>query len=298
MRAAPVKWLLERFAGIDRRRQMPPFATETFESWFRKRRPNSAAANGSREAQAGAPPRSRPQVVLFHDCFMNYNYPQTGQAAAELLEAAGFEVLLADKQCCGRPMISKGLIENARTVARQNVAALGPYVEKGIPVLGCEPSCLLTLRDEYVDLLQGPAVEKLASNSWMVDEFLVKQNREGKLNLKFQQQAKKVLFHGHCHQKAHIGSAPSLQALQLVPGLDVTEINSGCCGMAGSFGFEKEHYDISEKIGAERLFPAVEKAGAGAEVAVTGVSCRQQIDHFTSRTPRHVVEVLRDALSR
>jgi FAD/FMN-containing dehydrogenase/Fe-S oxidoreductase len=298
MRAAPVKWLLERFAGIDRRRQMPPFASQTFESWFRSRRGNGADASGSSNGQAAAPSHSRPQVVLFHDCFMNYNYPQTGQAAAELLEAAGFEVLLADKQCCGRPMISKGLIEDARQVAQQNVAALGPYVEKGIPVLGCEPSCLLTLRDEYLDLLQGPAVEKLASSSWMVDEFLVQQNREGKLKLTFQQQSKKVLFHGHCHQKAHIGSAPSLQALKLVPGLEVAEINSGCCGMAGSFGFEKEHYDISEKIGAERLFPAVEKAGAGAEVAVTGVSCRQQIDHFTSRTPRHVVEVLRDALSR
>jgi Fe-S oxidoreductase len=229
---------------------------------------------------------------------MNYNYPRTGQAATELLEAAGFEVVLAEKQCCGRPMISKGLIEEARVLGRQNVAALGPYVEKGIPVLGCEPSCLLTLRDEYLDLLQGAAVQKLAAGSWMVDEFLVKKNREGKLNLAFEKQAKTVLFHGHCHQKAHIGSGPSLQALKLVPGLEVTEINSGCCGMAGSFGFEREHYDISEKIGAERLFPAVEKASAATEVAVTGVSCRQQIVHFTSRTPRHVVEVLRDALPR
>jgi Fe-S oxidoreductase len=190
------------------------------------------------------------------------------------------------------------LIEDARVVAKQNVAALAPYVDKGIPVLGCEPSCLLTLRDEYLDLMKGPAVEKLASHSWMVDDFLVNQSREGKLNLAFQPQAKKVLFHGHCHQKAHIGSAPSLQALRLVPGLEVAEVNSGCCGMAGSFGFEKEHYDISEKIGGERLFPAVESADAATEIAVTGVSCRQQIDHFTRRTPRHVVEVLRDALSR
>jgi FAD/FMN-containing dehydrogenase/Fe-S oxidoreductase len=298
LRAAPVKWLFDRLFGIDRRRQMPPFAPETFESWFRKRSRKGTAASGSSQRHAGGPPQPRPQVVLFHDCFMNYNYPRTGQAATELLEAAGFEVILADKQCCGRPMISKGLIEEARALARENVAALGPYVEKGIPVLGCEPSCLLTLRDEYLDLLQGTAVEKLASGSWMVDEFLVNQNREGKLNLAFQEQKKKVLFHGHCHQKAHIGSAPSLQALQLVPGLQVSEANSGCCGMAGSFGFEKEHYDISEKIGAERLFPAVENASADTEVAVTGVSCRQQIDHFTSRKPRHVVEVLRDALPR
>jgi FAD/FMN-containing dehydrogenase/Fe-S oxidoreductase len=296
LRAAPLKWVMERFFGIDRRRQMPPFASETFESWFRRRPRNPVPANGTSKGQAGTV--SRPQVVLFHDCFMNYNYPRTGQAAAELLEAAGFEVLLAEKQCCGRPMISKGLIEDARQVARQNVASLGPYAAKGIPILGCEPSCLLTLRDEYLDLLQGTEVQKLAANSWMVDEFLVNKQREGKLNLAFQQQAKKVLFHGHCHQKAHIGSAPSVQALKLVPGLQVAEINSGCCGMAGSFGFEKEHYEISEKIGSERLFPAVEKAGAADEIAITGVSCRQQIDHFTRRTPRHVVEILRDALAR
>jgi Fe-S oxidoreductase len=228
---------------------------------------------------------------------MNYNYPRTGQAATELLEAAGFEVVLAEKRCCGRPMISKGLIEDARAVSRQNVDALASYAEKGIPILGCEPSCLLTLRDEYLDLLQGTGVRKLATNSWMVDEFLVSKQREGKLDLAFKQQAKKVLFHGHCHQKAHIGSAPSLQALKLVPGLQVAEINSGCCGMAGSFGFEKEHYEISEKIGSERLFPAVEKAASGDEIAVTGVSCRQQIDHFTGRAPRHVVEILRDALA-
>jgi Fe-S oxidoreductase len=126
----------------------------------------------------------------------------------------------------------------------------------------------------------------------------VKAKKEGKLNLPFREQTKKVLFHGHCHQKAHIGSGPSLQALRLVPGLEVAEVNSGCCGMAGSFGFEKEHYDISQKIGSERLFPAVEKAGADTEIAISGVSCRQQIDHFTHRQPRHVVEVLRDALPR
>ena len=196
-------------------------------------------------------------------------------------------------------MISKGLIEDARAVARQNVTALGPYVEKGIPVLGCEPSCLLTLRDEYLDLLKGRRGRETGRR--LLDGGRVFGQHEPRRQAAiwcFNEQKKKVLFHGHCHQKAHIGSAPSLQALRLVPGLEVAEINSGCCGMAGSFGFEKEHYDISEKIGAERLFPAVDKASADTEVAVTGVSCRQQIDHFTSRTPRHVVEVLRDALPR
>ena len=130
----------------------------------------------------------------------------------------------------------------------------------------------------------------------MVDEFLVRLSREGKLNLRFRPQTGAVLFHGHCHQKAHIGSAPSLDALRLAPGLSVSEVNSGCCGMAGSFGFEKEHYGISEKIGRERLFPAVEKAGSETEIAVTGVSCRQQVAHLAGRRARHPAQVLRNAL--
>jgi Fe-S oxidoreductase len=156
---------------------------------------------------------------------------------------------------------------------------------------------LLTLRDEYLDLVSGEAVKKVAANSWMVDEFLVRQQKAGKLNLRFKEESKTVLFHGHCHQKAHIGSAPSIEALRLAPGLQVSEVNSGCCGMAGSFGFEKEHYEISETIARQRLIPAIEKSDPDTQVAISGVSCRQQISHFTQRTPRHVVEVLRDALA-
>jgi Fe-S oxidoreductase len=233
-------------------------------------------------------------VALFNDCFTNYNYPEVGRAAVELLEAAGYEVLLAEKVCCGRPMISKGLLEDARGQAEQNVRLLGRYAKDKIPVLGVEPSCLLTLRDEYLEMGQGEAAERVAANAFMVDEFLVEQNRQGKLDLKLKP-LKGVLLHGHCHQKAHIGTAPTLEALRLIPDCQIDEVNSGCCGMAGSFGFEKEHYEVSEKIGRERLFPAVEAAGNETEIAVTGVSCRQQIAHFTKRRPRHVIEILRDA---
>ncbi len=289
MRLGPVKWLLERVAGIDRRRQMPPFAAETFRDWF-QRRPRGAKG-------AGGP------VVLFDDCFMNYNYPEVGRAAAEVLEKAGFEVILAEKQCCGRPMISKGLLEDARRLAEANVQALKPYAAEGIPILGCEPSCLLTFRDEYADLVSGPEVEQVAAKCRMVDEFLVEKSEQGELDLPFPKRAEdearevlNVLFHGHCHQKAHIGSAPSVKAMRLAPDLNVSEVDSGCCGMAGSFGFEAEHYDLSKKIGGQRLFPAVEAAGPETEIAVSGVSCRQQIGHFTGRRPKHVVEILRDAL--
>ena len=284
LRAAPVKWLLDRWLGIDARRRLPPFAKPDFETWFHRIRHKPAG-------------NSRPKVVLFHDCFMTYNYPRVGRAATELLEQAGYEVVLAHKKCCGRPMISHGLIEQARQAAQHNVRVLEPYVAEGIPVLGCEPSCLLTLRDEYPDLMKGSAVEKVAAGSFLVDEFLVGLSRQDKLKLRFRPAAKQVLFHGHCHQKAQVGTADSLGALGLIPQCEVTEVDSGCCGMAGSFGFESEHYELSETIARQRLIPAVEAASQETEIAVAGVSCRQQISHFTDREPRHVVEILRDALA-
>ena len=280
LKLGPVKAINEAVLGIDRRRDLPPFASETLDAWFGKR-----GTSGTGGGQ---------QVALFNDCFTNYNYPEVGKAAVELLEAGGYEVVLAEKVCCGRPMISKGLLDDARGQAEQNVRLLSRYAKAGIPVLGVEPSCLLTLRDEYHDLVAGDDTKQVAENAWMVDEFLVEQNREGSLGLNLKP-VKNVLLHGHCHQKAHIGTAPTLEALRMIPDCQVEEVNSGCCGMAGSFGFEKEHYDISESIGRERLFPAVEAASPDTEIAVTGVSCRQQISHFTERRPRHVLEILRDA---
>ena len=280
---APVRKLNEAILGVDARRRLPPFAAQTFTAWFSKR----SSGNGT---------GSKPQVALFADCFMNWNYPEVGRAAVAVLEACGYEVVLAEKTCCQRPAISKGMLEDARAGAEKNVALLARYADEKIPVVGCEPSCLLTLRDDYLDLVKGDKVEKVASNAWLVDELLVAQAKAGKLVSPFRDKVKRALLHGHCHQKAHIGSAPSIAALELIPGCQVAEINSGCCGMAGSFGFEKEHYDISEKIGRERLFPAVDGADAETAIVVTGVSCRQQIGHFTTRQPRHVVEVLADAL--
>lgn len=276
MGLGPVKSLLERVAGVDARRTMPPFAEQTLEKWFRSRTPK----------------RSDKKVALFNDCFTNYNYPAQGRAAVELLEAAGYEVLLPKKACCGRPAISKGLLREGRGLAEENVELLADLADQDVPVVGCEPSCIMTLRDDYLDLVSGDDVKKLAANAWMVDEFLAARHSE----LPLAAGPKAVLLHGHCHQKAHIGTASTLKALNMIPDCRVSEINSGCCGMAGSFGFERSHYDISEKIGRERLFPAVDEADPDTEIAVTGVSCRQQIGHFTDRRPKHVVEILRDCL--
>ncbi len=275
--------ILEKCFGIASARKFPPFSRETFTDWFRKR--------------PASPKKRRTQkVVLFHDCFMTYNYPQVGRAAVELLEDAGCEVLLVEKVCCGRPMISKGLVKEARRCARHNVGLLKHYANQGVVIVGCEPSCLFTLRDEYPDLLNGEAARTVAGKSLMVEEFLIQLVEGGHWAPRPHSGGKQLLLHGHCHQKAHIGMRPLLRCLREFGGFQVTEVDSGCCGMAGSFGFEKEHYPLSLAIGQRRLFPAVEAAGPGVEIVAAGVSCRQQIEHGTRRIVRHPVELLREIL--
>ncbi len=281
--SAPARWILDRVLGIHPNRHLPPFASQTFDRWF-------ASRNG-RRARA-----SQGSVVLFNDCYMTYNYPEIGKAAVKVLEAAGFEVILAEKKCCGRPMISKGLVLEAKRNAADNVGRLSPFVARGVPIVGCEPSCILTFRDEYPDLLDDPRVGELAKQTFMIEEFLAGLHGRGALNLPWRNGARSLLLHGHCHQKALIGSAPSLQMLRMLPEAEVEEVDSGCCGMAGSFGYEEEHYDLSLAIGGRRLFPAVKAKGPEWEVVAAGVSCRQQIAHGTGRRARHLIEILADAL--
>ncbi len=274
---------LHRVGGIHPNRSLPPQASQTFPRWFRSRQ-------ATRE-------KATKQVVLFNDTFMNYNYPQVGKAAVAILEQAGYSVTLADPLCCGRPMISKGLLSQAASNARGNVERLYSYAQQGIPIVGCEPSCLLTLKDEYPDLVRDEKAKSVAENSYMIDEFLMLLHEKGELDLSFSGTQKNVQFHGHCHQKALMGTRHSMDLLRLPPGYNVEEINAGCCGMAGSFGYEAEHYDVSMDIGRLQLFPAVEAKDGSWEVAVMGVSCRQQIEHGTGRRSRHVIEVLQDALA-
>ena len=277
------KLIASTMLGIHPRRRLPAFARETFSRWFRSR-PGQAT---TRENTA----------VLLNDTYMNYNFPEVGRATVALLEAAGFNVELADTSCCGRPMISKGMLDAAADHAARNVARLHAYAAQGIPIIGCEPSCLLTLRDEYPQLAPGPQAEAVAKNSFLIDEFLVKLKAEGRLSLEFKDLEKKLLFHAHCHQRSLAGTASSLDALRLPPGYQVELTNAGCCGMAGSFGYEKEHYDLSMAIGGQALFPAVNAKGPEWEIAVMGVSCREQIEHGAGRKTRHLAEVLADALA-
>ena len=198
------------------------------------------------------------KVVLFHDTFINFNYPEIGKATTTLLEAAGYEVELAERQCCGRPMISKGLPEEARANAAFNVGQLELFVEQGYSIVGCEPSCILTFRDEYPDLLKGHAVASCCRSVFPARR-VHRSRKEGRADGSWisRSRSAKALIHGHCHEKALIGSRFLKEAMALA--YHVEEIDSGCCGMAGSFGFEKEHYDVSMAIGQRRLFPAVEQ---------------------------------------
>ncbi len=280
----PLSRIVRQRLGLAPERPIPEFAAEPFDVWFRKRPRNGGAPNG--------------RVVLFHDTFMTYNQPSIGQAAVRVLEAAGYEPILVERRkCCGRPMISKGLLKEAKANAEHNIDLLAPYAEAGIPIVGTEPSCLLTLRDEYPELADDPRAGIVAENSFLIEEFVVKLLDEGRLNLQFNgKRPEKVLVHGHCHQKALVGTGPTLRMLGLM-GCEVEEVDSGCCGMAGAFGFEAEHYDMSMKIGNLRLLPAVRSAASTTAIAAAGISCRQQISHGAGRTARHPIEILADALA-
>jgi FAD/FMN-containing dehydrogenase/Fe-S oxidoreductase len=289
------KMMSQMLLGIHPKRNPPKFVRNTFAKWF-KARGNPPQSPFTKERGSTGSLVGVDTVVLLNDTYMNYNYPEIGKAAVALLEAAGLNVVLSDTECCGRPMISKGLLDDATKNAVANIDQLHAYAEQGIPVIGCEPSCLLTFRDEYPELVRDERAKKVADNSFMIDEFLIKLQEEGKLELNLGKLEKKVLFQAHCHQKADMGTATSMAALRLASGYQVELINAGCCGMAGSFGYEKEHYDISMKIGEEALFPAIRAKDNDWEIAVMGVSCRQQVEDGTGRKARHLVEVLADAL--
>jgi FAD/FMN-containing dehydrogenase/Fe-S oxidoreductase len=275
--STPNRWLMDIIAGIDRRRPLPQFASESFEDWFRVHKPEGDGPKGD--------------VVLFHDTFNNYNTPNVAIAATRFLEKSSYRVLLVDKKCCGRPMISKGMLGQAKENAAWNVAQLAPYAEKGTPIVGLEPSCLLKLRDEYPEFVRTEAARQVAQHSFLLEEFVMREVNAGRLSLGAHGQGKKVLLHSHCHQKALVGSAPTIAMLKAA-GYEVSEADTGCCGMAGSFGFEKEHYDLSVKIGNRRLASAVKAASVDIEVVAPGISCRQQIDHLAARKAKHPAELL------
>jgi Fe-S oxidoreductase len=275
------KWLLEKTSGIDRRRTLPTFVYNHFRKWFREH---------------PIDPRSgrRGPVVLIDDCFTTYNNPEVGIAAVRVLEASGYRVILAGLRCCGRPAISKGLLRLGRDLARQNLEKLSPLARQGIPILGCEPSCLVTLVDEYRDFRLGPAADLVARQCSLVEAFLADPARAPDLAL--QPLKGQVLVHGHCQQKATFGMAGTLAALKRIPGLQVQELDSGCCGMAGSFGYELGHYDVSTALANRVLLPAA-AANPDARLVAPGFSCRSQVHGLAGIHAVHPVQVLEQQLA-
>jgi FAD/FMN-containing dehydrogenase/Fe-S oxidoreductase len=270
------KWLLEKAAGIDRRRTLPVFAYDHFRKWFRDHPVDPSAGKQG-------------VVVLLDDCFTTYNDPEVGVAAVRVLEASGYKVELAGLACCGRPAISKGLLPLARELASANVQKLATFASRGIRIVGCEPSCLVTLVDEYREFRLGPDAGRVAAASLMVDAFVADPTLVPALPLS--PRHGRVLVHGHCQQKAVLGTAGTLAALRRVPELEVKEVDSGCCGMAGSFGYERGHYEISAALANRVLIPAAQ-ADPAARLVAPGFSCRSQVHGLARIEAVHPIQIL------
>jgi Fe-S oxidoreductase len=273
--------LSERWLGLAAKRSLPRWRGDAF------------VAADSALAAAGK------EVVLLVDTFNRWFEPENAHAAYRVLEAAGYSVRVARPVdqgrplCCGRTFLSAGLVDNARAEARRVIDALTPFARRGVPIVGLEPSCLFTLRDEYLAMFPKDEVEPLARQAMLFEEFLASESPSLPLS---SAGGRKVLLHGHCHQKAFGVMGAVERTLALVPDLTFETIKSSCCGMAGAFGYEAENYETSMKMAEASLLPAVRAADAQTLLAADGVSCRHQIKDGTGREALHVARILDDAL--
>ncbi len=286
----------QRWLGVAAARPLPRFERQNVFRWFAGR-PGPALPQAPAASPTASPPVT--DLIFLADSFTSYTEPAPARAAIELLELAGWRVRLTDAGCCGRASFSKGMLDQARRMAVGLSGRLAGAVAAGLPVTGVEPSCLLTLRDEYLAVLPGDErVAALAAAVRPPEELLLEAIGEGRLVIPPDGPlaGARIVLHGHCHQKAITGTAATVALLRAIPGAQVQEIDAGCCGMAGSFGFEAEHYELSMRIGGLGLFPAVRAEPERTVIAATGVSCRQQIGHGTGRAARHPLEIVRQAV--
>ena len=270
----------ERITGLARGRSLPLFRGDFF-----------------RDAEVGraASPGKAGKVILFTDTFNRWMEPEIPRAALRVLRRAGYEVITAHAPgrplCCGRTYLAAGMIDRARAEARRTLDALLPHVRAGVPVVGLEPSCLLTLRDEFLTLLPGDEARLVSENAFLFEEFLTRESRAGRLNLPLDHQGRIARVHGHCHQKAAGVMGDMAQALALIPGLDRRDIESSCCGMAGAFGYQAETIEVSRSMGELSLLPAIRAADPGDLLIANGTSCRHQIADGTGRRALHIAEL-------
>ena len=279
--------LVKKISGFAVDRSIPTLYKTTLRRWHAKRPRNPS-------------PGTRRRVHLFCDEFTNYNDTATGIKAILLLEKLGYEVIIPEHGESGRAWLSKGLLRKAKAIARENIRALSPLITEEAPLIGIEPSAILTFKDEYVDLAEDDQLDsarKLAGNTYFIDDFIAREIDRGHIRSdQFTTEAREIKLHGHCQQKALSSVAGSVKLLSLPANYSVSTIPSGCCGMAGSFGYEKEHYELSQKIGELVLLPAVRSAAADVIIAAPGTSCRHQIKDGAGRKALHPIEVLYDAL--
>ena len=282
--------LSEKLFGFTRHRALPTWRGDVFSQH------QGLTAESTASTQA--------EVVLLVDTFNTYFEPENARAALKVLEAAGYRVHIpkpVDNKrplCCGRTFLSAGLTDQAKEEMTRTLETLKPFVDKGLPIIGLEPSCLLTLRDEFISLLPGEDTKKLSESAMLFEEFLAREHHRGKLKLDLKTISnKKALLHGHCHQKAFGVMSDVQTVLSLIPELHVETIDSGCCGMAGAFGYDAEHYDTSKAMGELSLLPAIRAAGKDTLLVADGTSCRSQIDSATTRQAMHVAKILAMALN-
>jgi FAD/FMN-containing dehydrogenase/Fe-S oxidoreductase len=278
------KEIFRTFFKIHPERNLPDFASTTFVKWFKKRKS---------KREDGQP------VLIMVDLFMNYNEPEIGKAMVGVLEKLGYRVMITEPLQSGRTHLSKGFLKDARKIAKKNISKLSPYVHKEIPVIGQEPSEILTLRDEYLDLCDESELNdarKIAASTFMFEEFILQHlNHHPEDAQYFDARNKAVFVHGHCHAKALVGMKPVMDLFKVLK-FDSTNLNSGCCGMAGSFGYEENHYDVSLKIGEATLFPKIRALNNEAEICAHGFSCRHQISDVVDRNARHTAVILAENL--
>jgi len=265
-------------AGVALARQLPAFAPQTFTDWFRQRGPRN---------------QGQPQVILWPDTFNNYFHPETASAAVEVLEAAGYHVVVPQQSlCCGRPLYDFGMLDTAERLLRQILETLRPQIRSGTPIIGLEPSCLAVFRDELINLFPADEdAQRLSKQSFLLSEFLAQQATHYRLP----QLYRKAIVHGHCHHRAIMGMSAEEMVLRKL-GLDFAIPDPGCCGMAGAFGFEKDHYAISVKVGERILLPAARQATKDTLIIADGFSCRTQIEQATGRRALHLAQVIQMAM--
>ncbi len=285
-RSAPGRWLNERLAGVDRRRVPPAWTSKTFARQFRQRTPSSG--------------RGHATVTLFNDTFTNYYNPSIGMAGLDVLNRLGIDVDLAANTCCGRPLISQGLLAAAERQATATTDRLYPSAANGRTLVFFEPSCLSAIREDVPSLLRGDAQRRarvIAERAVLFEELVATTLESDPTRLPLARGPSRVLLHGHCHQKAMGKLAPAKSLLARIPGTTVVDLDAGCCGMAGSFGYMRDHFEVSRAIGERRLLPAARGLQDGEVLVASGVSCRHQVADFTGTRALHPAELIRSLLA-